>query len=63
VVAASIDEPTPAQAGQVVGHPGLRLGEPAGQLAGRQLAVGLRQLEETEASVPPSTGSIRHRPR
>jgi hypothetical protein len=49
VVAACVHESAPAQAGQVVGHLRLGLGEAIDELAHRQLAVVTEQLEDANA--------------
>src|SRR4029453_5015599 len=48
VVAAGIEEPAPAQAGQMVGDLWLGLGEPAAKLPRRQLPLRLEQPEDAQ---------------
>jgi hypothetical protein len=49
VLPASLDEATPAQAGEVIGHLGLRDPEPFGELTDRELTLLLQQLQDPQA--------------
>ena len=48
VLAPRLDEPAPAQAGEVVGDLRLRFAEPLDQFADRELALGPQQLEDPD---------------